>query len=391
MWLLLAASTSARGVWLRAGCPEQQGRYKNAQPLCAPPTALGGTRCCGGKSPAPACVSLCDATQWGTNSSCLRVQRQQAREACVALGRRLCTADELASCCKTGCAMDQRHVWTADTCASPAAEPDDECVVRDGCEARGVYNSAAGQELSVLSLLGGKRKGYFLDIASNHPTWLSNTRALERDQAWRGVCVEPNPALAQLLRAVRRCTVVEAAVMSQAGRVKLVNQHGQHHSFGEVHAPPRARRLRETITDVEALPIREVLRRGEAPRTIDYFSLDVEGFEAVVMEGFPFDAHNISLMTIERPKLRLVRQLEAHDLAYLCDHGRYGDQLWAHASVLERHPQLRARSAVHYREKAGGGAEAVAPPGTKPTQCAHVLSWPKACDAGSLGSTLGYE
>ena len=52
MWLL-AASTSARGAWLRSGCPdEQQGRYKNAQPLCAPPTALGGTRCCGGESPA---------------------------------------------------------------------------------------------------------------------------------------------------------------------------------------------------------------------------------------------------------------------------------------------------------------------------------------------------
>ena len=56
----------------------------------------------------------------------------------------------------------------------------------------------------------GVRPRYFVDLAANHAIHLSNTRALERDHGWHGVCIEGNEALAFELLRHRRCSVVSA-------------------------------------------------------------------------------------------------------------------------------------------------------------------------------------
>ena len=52
--------------------------------------------------------------------------------------------------------------------------------------------SQAGQDRMVAKLLGCKRDGYFLDLAANDAVQLSNTRLLERDMGWNGLCIEAN-------------------------------------------------------------------------------------------------------------------------------------------------------------------------------------------------------
>ena len=52
-----------------------------------------------------------------------------------------------------------------------------------------------------------------------------------------------------------------------------------------------------------------------------------------IMSQFPFDSHNISLLTLERPSPQLQRRLRSAGLRLLCFHGRYGDGLWIHESV----------------------------------------------------------
>ena len=42
---------------------------------------------------------------------------------------------------------------------------------------------------------------------------------------------------------------------------------------------------------------------------IDYMSLDIEGYERVAMEQFPFHTHAISIVTVERPGKVLHRRL----------------------------------------------------------------------------------
>ena len=73
----------------------------------------------------------------------------------------------------------------------------------------GSWHAQALQDRVVLKVHGGKRAGFFVDAAANHPSLLSSTRSLERDYGWRGVCVEPQESLWRLL-AARRCVCVGA-------------------------------------------------------------------------------------------------------------------------------------------------------------------------------------
>ena len=49
------------------------------------------------------------------------------------------------------------------------------------------------KDRTAAKLLRSKRGGFFLDLAANEPVVLSNTRSLERDLGWKGVCIEANP------------------------------------------------------------------------------------------------------------------------------------------------------------------------------------------------------
>lgn len=44
-------------------------------------------------------------------------------------------------------------------------------------------------------LLRRQKGGFFLDLAANEPVVLSNTRTLERDFGFKGICIEVNVAL----------------------------------------------------------------------------------------------------------------------------------------------------------------------------------------------------
>ena len=63
--------------------------------------------------------------------------------------------------------------------------------------------SQSGQDLFVDRILQGKIEGTYLDIGANHPIELSNTYALERQAAWKGVLVERDPHCIELLRQQR--------------------------------------------------------------------------------------------------------------------------------------------------------------------------------------------
>jgi hypothetical protein len=56
-----------------------------------------------------------------------------------------------------------------------------------------------------------------------------------------------------------------------------------------------------TVRQVEALPIADILAERRAPETIDYLSIDFEGFEEWLMLDFPLDRYRFNALTIERP------------------------------------------------------------------------------------------
>ncbi|MEX0602814.1 MAG: FkbM family methyltransferase, partial [Bacteroidota bacterium] len=99
-------------------------------------------------------------------------------------------------------------------------------------------------------------------------------------------------------------------------------------SGGTDNEVPSGERNTAPVLKVRTTTLPSVLKAESAPRTIDYFSIDVEGAEDRILVGFPFDEYVFRCMTIERPKPHLrellarhryvpVREIPRHDVFYV--------------------------------------------------------------------------
>lgn len=191
--------------------------------------------------------------------------------------------------------------------------------------------SQARQDEAVSTLLRQKKNGYFVDLAANDATTLSNTYSLEKNLGWTGLCIEPNPVYWSNLT-YRDCQVVAAVV----GNRRMEEMHfrfdaGDHSG---IIGFDNGQHLRRKAKPVYTVTLTEILSKFGAPRTIDYLSLDVEGAELFIMENFPLKEYSISILTVERPKEPLRNLLENHGFQQLQRLTRWGETLWAHKDVI---------------------------------------------------------
>ena len=211
----------------------------------------------------------------------------------------------------------------------------------------GFWHAQLFLDCFVYSLLGHKCGGYFIDLAANDAISMSNTKSLERDYSWRGLCVEPNPKYHPGLLQYRDCAVSAAAVSNEYGEAnfdfkestasaKGGGEYGGGGVFGGFTAAKTA-----TSTLVRTAPFSYILDEHAVPSHIDFMSLDVEGAEMLVMRSFPFAKRKVTLMAIERPPSDLVTLLHTHAYRSLCV--TRTDVLFAHVPTLQR---LQARGEV---------------------------------------------
>ena len=59
------------------------------------------------------------------------------------------------------------------------------------------------EDMHLLRAFGEQRRGFYIDIGAGHPVY-DNVSFAFYLAGWRGISVEPNPALAALNRAVRK-------------------------------------------------------------------------------------------------------------------------------------------------------------------------------------------
>eukprot|EP00966_Prymnesium_polylepis_P177146 4102950-Prymnesium_polylepis.2 len=225
-----------------------------------------------------------------------------------------------------------------------------------------LWNSQCGQDAFVHAALAWPADAdsppaegrYFVDLAANRAVHLSNTRSLERDFGWRGLCIEGNPTLVRELLHHRECDVVEAVVAGHAREVAfLVNVDRGFDGLSRVAAPGEHLHSTQSgsgfkATVMQGLSLGSILAKARAPRVIDYLSLDVEGHEeeARARCGKPLYARPrcSSCVTLDRIPSGLAPAGDAHlqlfDADLPSDHGRKHHA----AAVAHSHrSRLRAR------------------------------------------------
>lgn len=165
------------------------------------------------------------------------------------------------------------------------------------------YQSHIGQDAWVAECLNFKKNGFFLDFGAFDGKTISNTYALEKDLGWKGICVEPNPRYYPQVCECRNVICVNVALWPRGRElVRFVDAHGlsaiESFKAGDVNTGRRAQATKAVI-EVDTLNPNELLERFNAPKLIDYLTLDVEGAEFDILSALDLNTYAIALMTIE--------------------------------------------------------------------------------------------
>jgi len=151
-----------------------------------------------------------------------------------------------------------------------------------------VHPSHQEEQALVREFFGGDNSGYFVEVGANHPTHGSQTWHLEQ-AGWTGVLVEPQPDLAAFLVTSRKARVFATACSSpdNAGQSLPLHVDGARSALDRDRMAPGAQATYVIIVPTRTLD--SILEEAAAPIPIDLLSIDVEGHETEVLQGFDFN------------------------------------------------------------------------------------------------------
>lgn len=198
----------------------------------------------------------------------------------------------------------------------------------EDADARSRYVAQSGEDRLLDSFFGHKRSGVYVEIGAFDGVEMSNTLYFEQI-GWTGVLVEADPDLADRCRANRPgSTVAQCAAVAPAARgtvsFDIVEANRGLSSLGlsaadlsRVRSWTGAEQVRR-IT-VPARTIDEILADTVAG-PIDFATVDVEGHEADVLEGFDLSRWRPQVVIVERnrtlPDRRVMRHMHRHGYRY---------------------------------------------------------------------------
>jgi len=159
------------------------------------------------------------------------------------------------------------------------------------------------QDLFVSFVLRNRRGGFFVEFGATNGLELSNTYILEKHLQWKGILGEPSKCWHSALSENRNSIIDRRCVWEKSG--ELIE-------FFEAKTPELStiwsfrdrdchkEKRREGISYlVETVSLNDLLSQHNAPRHINYVSIDTEGTELHILKAFNFEKYIVDIITIE--------------------------------------------------------------------------------------------
>ena len=159
------------------------------------------------------------------------------------------------------------------------------------------------QDLFVLSELGFNRHGFFVEFGAANGLDYSNTHLLEKEFGWTGILAEPAKCWHDQLMANRAAFIETDCVWSHSNSVLVFNETrfpelSTINSFSSADEYKKLRRSGKTY-EVKTISLNDLLKKYNAPRHIDYLSIDTEGSEVEILASLDFSKYRFKVITCE--------------------------------------------------------------------------------------------
>jgi FkbM family methyltransferase len=178
--------------------------------------------------------------------------------------------------------------------------------------------SQFAEDVFIDNYFRGQRDGTWLDIGAFHPRVSSNTLRLRR-RGWRGVNVDADDVKVQLFRWFRRRDVNFRALMAGPGGGRAVLRSPEAAEPGSYGSMDRIQFADEPGAE-PTRTVTDVLDEAGIDH-LDLVSIDVEGLEGPILEGFPFERVAPALFCVEILAPTLDEVLSSPVTGILSEHG----------------------------------------------------------------------
>jgi FkbM family methyltransferase len=159
-----------------------------------------------------------------------------------------------------------------------------------------------GEDRILEEIFGDRAEGYCVEIGAHDGRTGSATYVFEK-RGWNCLLVEPIPESVQEIRKHRACTVVNCAVSDREGVARFGVAEGVEAMSTFDLTPAHRDWIERAGGAVREITVRtatldSLLAEAAFPE-IQFITIDVEGHEMAVLEGFTLEAHKPRIVIIE--------------------------------------------------------------------------------------------
>ncbi|MFN7853364.1 FkbM family methyltransferase [Anabaena sp. AL09] len=186
------------------------------------------------------------------------------------------------------------------------------------------------------------KNGFFIEVGANNGYTQSNTYYLEKFLEWRGIMIEGIPSLYEQCKRTRnKSSVYNCALVSKDFCDSFVEMHyanlmsvvenslkDQEKQIQHIQSGLEIQKINKSYSiKVPARTLESILDEFTNIPQIDFFSLDVEGYELEVLQGLNLDRYKPKYILVEARFFDqinsfltnyydLIAQLSHHDYLY---------------------------------------------------------------------------
>jgi FkbM family methyltransferase len=163
--------------------------------------------------------------------------------------------------------------------------------------------SELAQDLFVLSEFNFKRNGFFVEFGATNGIESSNSYLLEKEFGWKGILAEPAKIWHNELGKNRNVFIEKDCVWKLSNKSLIFNEVQfpklstiNYHTKSDKHQDIRKEGKKYKVNTISLV---DLLQKYNAPKIIDYLSIDTEGSEYEILSSFNFEKYTVKVITCE--------------------------------------------------------------------------------------------